>query len=342
MYSIKDLEQCRQEGDPLADRVVKGMYEDSENTDRNVLNSLLTNSDLLQVSGVSEELQSLIEQSKIPAFAEPGQIEEAKAIFKQYSFEIIGLLGIYSLPYCYAAANGSKVLIHSRNLLEHPEKRLSETAQFVVDIFEDQGFEPQGRAFLAILKVRLLHATARYFAGKYIVYEKPVNQEDMAGTNLAFSLICLRGMQNIGIDISTVQKESYIHFWNVIGALLGIKKELLPTGLQLASALERAIRKHQFRFSEEGKVLTASLTGQLQKQMPGYVPVKAEDFVAFFLGDKVAKCVGLSSPGQGLEVLFSAVKLRNFLRQYTEENYQQTVELIRKQVQEANGSYFTI
>ena len=101
------------------------------------------------------------------------------------------LLGFLSLPYCYAAANGAEVLVRSERIVNEPEKRLSETAQFVFDVMAKDAFEPHGQGLSTILKIRLMHAAVRWYIEQSDNWNKkllgvPVNQEDMAGTNLSF------------------------------------------------------------------------------------------------------------------------------------------------------------
>lgn len=72
-----------------------------------------------------------------------------------YLPEILHLLGFYSLPYCYAAADGAKVLVKSEKILHNTPKRLSDTAGFVLDVLDKGAFEASGKGFVALFKTRL-------------------------------------------------------------------------------------------------------------------------------------------------------------------------------------------
>lgn len=342
MKSQKQLEAFRHVGDPLADAVISEIYEKGKPELREKLNTASGNGDLQSLMGSSGALSKLIENVSFPAWVNSKLLSRGQRLFRTYSVEMSAILGIYSLPYCYAAANGAKVLIHSRNILEKPQQRLSETAQFVVDIMADDGFSPTGRGYLSILKVRLLHATARYFAARHIRFEVPVNQEDMAGTNLAFSLICMRGLSDIGVNLDLKAREAYIHAWNVIGSMLGIDRELLPDDIKKAVALERAIRKHQFRYSEEGEKLTKSLTRYLQGQLPASFPFKSSDIVAYFLGQEVSKCVGLEKSPGFTSAAISSLRVRNLLNDFSKETFSTTSQLVKEQVERSDGTYFAV
>ena len=118
----------------------------------------------------------------------------------------MNLLGLLSLPYCYAAADGARVLDLSERIKNKPEHRLNETADFVWDVMAPNAFKPDGKGFTSILKVRLLHAAIRFYTGKSSKWNAadwglPVNQEDMAGTNLSFSLLVVRGLRKFGLAV---------------------------------------------------------------------------------------------------------------------------------------------
>lgn len=336
------LINSRQKGDQPADRLTKEVFGEKEGKLKEDINSVINNASLISLSGKNEHLDLLIRQMKLPDWADKQKMDRGRDIFHTYTLPILGLLGLYSLPYCYAAANGAKVLIHSKNILERPQKRLSETARFVTDIFSRDSFDETGKGFASIFKVRLMHAVARYFSSRHIREEVPVNQEDLAGTNLAFSIICLRGLQKSGIELSRKEWEAYIHFWNVVGHLLGIDDALLPDSISSAAKLERDIRNHQFTYSFEGEKLTRSLIDMLNKQNEFKSLIGAADLLYYFMGQEVASFVGLNRATPITSALLSALKVRNFLYDYSKTRYDSIVKLIENQVKLADGSYFTI
>ena len=183
--------------------------------------------------------------------------------FAKHAQVIMNMLGLLSLPYCYAGANGSMVLYLSDRMRGDVGKRLIETGEFVWDVMAPNAFYENGKGFAAILKVRLMHAAVRYYTlqnNKWNdSYGYPVNQEDMAGTNLSFSLIVIRGLRKFGFNISYDEQQSFMHLWNVIGALLGLDNDLLPADGKQAFELEETIRLRQFTPSVQGHELTSSL-----------------------------------------------------------------------------------
>lgn len=121
----------------------------------------------------------------------------------------------------------------------------------------------------------------------------PINQEDMAGTNLAFSYIILTGLQKSGHQLTKREKDDFLFLWRYIGYQLHITTELLPASFDEARELERVIRKRHFKKSLEGEVLTQELLQYYRtivKSPDGYL---LDSQIRFWLGADVADCLGL-------------------------------------------------
>ncbi len=54
------------------------------------------------------------------------------------------------------------------------------------------------------------------------VWGIPLNQFDLAMTNLAFSSVVLLGIRAIGIWPTKQEAKSFLHFWRYVGWLMGI------------------------------------------------------------------------------------------------------------------------
>ncbi|WP_210542142.1 oxygenase MpaB family protein [Rhodoferax sp. PAMC 29310] len=55
----------------------------------------------------------------------------------------------------------------------------------------------------------------------------PCNQEELAYTLLTFSYVFLRSMRRLGLGLPASDEEAYLHAWNVVRHVLGIRRELL-------------------------------------------------------------------------------------------------------------------
>lgn len=242
-------------------------------------------------------LQNYFASVEIPAWADRKRLQKAAVFFTKHENIILYLLGVLSLPYCYAARNGVQVLFLSQRLQNDTFERLKETALFVLGV-NDFKVAHELDWKNTILKIRLLHALMRVRLRQNHRWQKqwgePINQEDMAGTNLSFSYIVLRGMRKLGIAYTPTEAENFLHLWNVVGALLGIAEYLLPNTLQEAYWLDKQISEKEFAPSKEGQALCKALIEVFRQQSP--TPLLADLAVAqmrFLLGKQVADILNI-------------------------------------------------
>ncbi len=253
----------------------------------------------------------------LPAFLAPGQ-----RFFEEKGDLYLAMLGFYSLPYCYAFGDGAQVLVRSKRILDQIGERLGETASFVLSIFRPGAFLAQDEAYLICAKVRLIHAFSRYFIHQYAKdwnpdFGQPVNQEDMLGTNLAFSFIVLRGLGKLGIFVNQKEQEAVLVYWKWIGELMGVDTRFWPKTSKEAFELDKLIRKRHLKPSEAGQKLIRSLLQFYRKNIPDPVfNSQAENMVSFFLGTGASEALSLSSnlkvPGEILSVFFQQAGRKNF------------------------------
>jgi hypothetical protein len=178
-----------------------------------------------------------------------------------------------------------------------PGKRLLETAQFIIEVMREGAFDPSGSGSFEIQKTRLIHALVRNYIQYRTAWDPawgvPVNQEDMAGTNLAFSYIILAGMEQSDFLLSRQEKEDFLFTWRFIGFQLRIDERLLPENTQEAKALEEAIRLRHFRKSEEGPLLTTELINHYKESFPVIASYFVESQIRYFIGPEVSELLGL-------------------------------------------------
>ena len=292
------LTPFRQLGDPAADALVAAV---AQQTGREGLTVFMRFLGDLKNMSLSQQLPEVVhffeQQGHLPSWTDPQKMAQGMAFFWKHETEIALLLGCYSLPYCYAAANGAQVLWLTERIKKDTYKRLEETGEFVFEIMQERDWR-NGRNVIKVLKIRLMHAVVRYFTSQYAQWDSawglPINQEDMAGTNLAFSYIVVRGLRKMNVKTQTNEEESYLHFWDIIGYLLGVNERLLPVDLREAYHLDRAIYRRQFKPSAAGKGLTQALTKVLQNQVPAK---QLQNFpiaqMRFLLGKEVADLLGV-------------------------------------------------
>jgi hypothetical protein len=230
---------------------------------------------------------------RLPALpiAEPSLIEAGQQLFRLLGPEILLVLGCYALPAAYAAGNGVQVIYRARRLKDDGQRRLSETAQMLLNVMVPGGLEPGGIGERSVRKVRLMHALVRQHVRRLPApawspeFGEPINQEDLAGTLLTFSLVVIDGLRKIGAPVSPASERGYFAVWCHIGALLGIEPQLLPRDLATATALAAQIGRRQFRATDEGRHLARELSRVNETLFP--VPGYALSLMHFFLDDSV-------------------------------------------------------
>ncbi|GAB3253305.1 oxygenase MpaB family protein [Larkinella harenae] len=297
IFSDVQLNEYRQRGDVPADTVITSVAAHGGHAGLRSLMSWLSDPVHLAATGQHPTVQEFMQlQAPIPPWANGRQMETAMRFF-QKNGAIIGLiLGCYSLPYCYAGADGARVLWLSQRIHNDTQKRLEETGEWLFGVMKQRNWET-GKAVLHTLKTRLLHAAVRWFTLQSGQWDRtwgyPINQEDMAATNLAFSYIVIRGLRKTGVAMTAEEEEAYLHQINVTGYLLGVAEELLPHNRREAYHLDRAVAHRQFRDSEQGKGLTRSLLNALESLSSPTLRNLPAAQMRFFLGDALADLLAI-------------------------------------------------
>jgi hypothetical protein len=239
--------------------------------------------------------------SDLPSWADPKLMKAGSVFFSRHSEIIMSLLGLLSLPYCYTAANGAMVLYLSELIRKQTTKRLYDTAVFVWEVMGPNAFGKDGNACEEILKVRIMHAAARYYTLQSNKWDDswglPINQEDMAGTNLSFSFIVVRGLRMLGFSVSQADQVAFMHIWAVVGCLTGLDESLIPENSKMAQQLDAAIKQRQFSISSHGQELTQSLTDHILKVNKS--KATANDILGlmrYLLGGEIADMLAIKAP----------------------------------------------
>lgn len=236
--------------------------------------------------------------SMMPTASESRTLRAAAGFFTRHRSAIFISLGFLSLPYCYAAVPGVQVLHLSHRFREQTRDRLAETARFAELALRLGTPGRQDEALHCIQGVRLGHALFRRAVAAHpnLPPGVPVNQEDMAGTHLAFSYLVLRGLRIQERYVTPEEAASWMEAWACIGSRLGIGPALLPRTLPDARRLTLLIEERHFGTCPEGRDLTARLVDFLQSAAPA-LPVPA--LLRLFLGNRVGELLGLPSvPGR--------------------------------------------
>lgn len=293
------LNKLRSQGDPLADNLVQMLFENNEAKLLNqVMRQLQTNQDLVDNSLPLHLRDFFRVEGILPTWANHDLLSQGAGFFQQYAHQLSSMLSFLSLPYTYAAAHGVKVLYFTKRIHQDTGRRLHETASFLLDVTAPDAFSPQGKGIVSSLKVRLMHAAVRYHVKNHKKWQKewglPINQEDMIGTNLSFSVLPVLGLKKMRYYLKQYDIKAYLHLWKVIGNFLGNNTEYLPNRYQEGVTLGDIISERHFKTSKEGRELTKALIIYLEKSIERRFPKEfVTTYMRFLLGNDTANILGI-------------------------------------------------
>jgi hypothetical protein len=305
IYTDEMLDSMRRQGDPVADAVIEKLYQEQNKSIFGLISKLPTGNTAPLPASLPSYVQDFFEQTaQLPEWYDAKKAAKSAAFFSRYAQDILSMLGFISLPYCYAAADGAQVLYFSERIKNNTTKRLTETAHYVFYTFQKDAFQPGGNGIRSAQLVRLTHAAVRHHLRHHpnwnFDWGLPINQEDMAGTNLAFSLITLRGLRKINIIPSPDEADAFIHACSVSAHILGVSPELVPANAKEAYLLDQRIASRHHKPSEAGKELTQALLRSMHenitdKRIKAIIPT----YMRYLLGDNIADMLAI--PAAGLE-----------------------------------------
>jgi hypothetical protein len=268
------LESLRRQSDPPADAVVEAWIASGAVPDGASAVAALGRDDCTSTDPALRAWMTSLDG--MPQWADAAKIERGRQIFEQLGPEIgIGLF-CGSLPAAYAGRNGVQVLRRTKRLYSDTHRRVMETGWFLLRVLGRPGIDPGAEGWLAIRRVRLIHAAVRRLVVGPVdglgpwddAWGVPVNQADLVGTLWTFSLTNLDVLHRSGIRLSADDEEAWVHMWCVIGELMGITPGLLPVSLADATASFDEIRRTEYGGSAAGVEMTQALLGCMQSLLP--------------------------------------------------------------------------
>ncbi len=325
-WSHELLDLMRHETDVPADQAIEEIFRAGDVAAVNQLMGAIFRSDQPIPPGLPPAaLRYFEDTAQLPAWADQEKILLAQQFFTRTGWFVAAGLFCSSLPQAYAAAKGAHVLTQTMGMTKNTRQRIFETAQFLFDVLDLGGLGPQGRGVRAAQKIRLLHAAIRQLirssaqpAWDDAFYGKPVNQEDLAGTLMTFSVVTLDAVERLGQPVSPAEADAWIHTWNVVGHLLGVRPELFPRSRSDGEGLMDAIRDRQWGRSDDGKKLIVPLVGLMQGYIPGNVfdglPIA---LIRHLSGEQCADLLGLPQADWTRTVLNASLDIGALLKGLT-------------------------
>ncbi|ODR14518.1 hypothetical protein AWC26_10995 [Mycobacterium shimoidei] len=221
-------------GDPLADAVVAMMQRLPTGEGRRMFETAVDQG-IDAVEDPPEELVAFFAQVD----DRPYWLDQAKLDLAVRVTMRTGLWGIalalpgLALTGGYLASKADKPLVGTGDLRRMAPRRLNETATWFIDVTSPGGLDRFAPGFTGTLRVRLMHAMVRAAMARrddwdFAAWDHPVNQVQLAGTLMLFSLANLAGCQAMGVKFSRRERDAVFHFWRYVGLLMGVHPELIP------------------------------------------------------------------------------------------------------------------
>ena len=314
-----NFDRLRQEGDADMRKIVDAFGANEHVQPRQLVRRLVDEGVLAQ--------PVLSSTAALPSWKDDELIREGQQFLAKNGLEIGAALFTASLPYSYTGAHGAQVLVHTAQLASgHTTRRIAETGQLILDLMtiEEPPLALGTRASNSLRGVRLFHEAIRQMITQEPGSEwdtttlgVPINQEDLLGVLIVFTVIALDTLTQLGISYSEREADAYIHLWLVAGHLLGIDYARVRRGevavgppLTLAELrlIAATILRRQAAPSPEGATLMASLARATEAQMPsvlrGYPTAATRHFIGRDNADMLE--IGHSSVGH---VLYDSLRV---------------------------------
>ena len=296
---------------------------------------------------VAAALVSYLRQgSQLPIWADRNKVERSEAMFMQDGPLSCTLLFCASLPECYVLPNLADVLHIAGQLEAHTEHRIRQTAAMIFPVMLRGGLMgPDGNGLAQVLKVRLIHATIRHLIlrghpkdahgvveGIAISVQPtsmhdalmrhgwnvsqqglPCNQTELAYTLLTFSYVFLKGLRTLNQGLGRSDEEAYLHTWNVMGHVLGIRSELMAHTMPQAQAMfeqMQATARQALPQPDVRPALGQALMSAMARTLS--VPVVRDlptPLTQWLVGRQTAQDIGLGTPASWpTRVLFAVLR----------------------------------
>lgn len=213
---------------------------------------------------------------------ERGQKFFQKHIFALYFSKLLGLIITLSTP---SVLNVLK-LTNMSGCVYFSYKRYIATLLHM-NIWYEDNLSEGSRAWISLKKVKYMHNTASKLATKRNL--PPISQTDMTLTQFGFMGLAVCRSKLVGIhNASNEEFDGFIHFWRVIGSILGIKdrynicRESIEETRQICEALIDKILIPNFENKQTDFI---EMTSYLVEGMWNMVPVLHHKVLLSFLYD---------------------------------------------------------
>jgi hypothetical protein len=169
----------------------------------------------------------------LPAAIDMTRVEEGARCLRRIGAVTITGFGMAAGFYLAAILPGpARALAASARTVQHPTRRLSETARFVLSTFAPGGYDRFGDGCKNATRLRLTHAAIRARLHQHgswdtTVYGAPLSQADTLLAALAFNLIPALAATRLGYRFTAYEQDSIAHFSACAAYRQGVPASLL-------------------------------------------------------------------------------------------------------------------
>lgn len=250
------------EGDPLADEAMEALATFPPPLRDQLIRSMTAGNN--PPSAPQSVVRFFEHVHHVPFWVDDTRCDRGGAAFLRTGMLGSFVLAFRSLVLGYCSPAGNKPLTFSGRLTASAPRRLSETGRFVEAVCLPGGMRRGEPGFETTVRVRLMHAQVRRLLARSPRWSArdwgaPINQLDMAGTVLLFSVVAVDGLRRLGVQLSPAEVSDLLHLWRYAGYVLGVREELLCVTEPEARTLWELILSTQGPPDEDSAALTEAL-----------------------------------------------------------------------------------
>jgi hypothetical protein len=289
------------QGDELADAAAEALTQLGSRREE-VLSALLRG----EPADAPEAVRALIaDAARVPFWADFERMNRGgRALLRTGIFGGF-TLAFRSLVLGYCSPAGNKPLVMSGRLTDQAPRRIAETGRFVQLVASPDGMRRHGPGFARAVRVRLMHAQVRRLSARSPRWNRaewglPINQMDMAGTVLLFSLVVGDGLRKLGVPFDARELGDLLHLWRYTGHVLGVRDDVLPATEDEARATWEMIESTQAPPDDDSRALAKALIesplenakGEAERQRAARSVPVTYAISRFLIGDAFADALG--------------------------------------------------
>ena len=311
------LKKALMQGDPLADAVVLWMHTLHGGEGRKLFEQALEYG-IQSVDKPPKPLVDLFKQlDERPSWVDNKTLTLACKTGLRAGLGGQIVLSCMALMGGYRSGAAVKPLVMTGALTSMAKRRLAETSKFVVDLYNSPTLSRNSAGFKSAVRVRLMHALVRHRLAndpqwKNDAWGTPINQADMLGTNLLFSVASLLGLRSLGFIYNKKETQATITFWRYTGYLMGVDPDLLPKTLKEGMRTAYYIGASQGKADNDSRDLAEALMEvpykdkQGSKRWLGKLEMQFRSGLSrLFMGDASANELGLPNTPLKYALLFT-------------------------------------